>query len=395
MINKTMKYFPLIFSPFASQLGSAIYILGLNWLLVQATGNTKLLGLIEGLGGFAFLLGDFLVGILVDQCNRKKVLVWTDVFATVVCLLGSIFINNGKPQIWLLIVITSVLNLMLAINYPAAKAIIPEVIEKDYLQRFNAISNTFFNMANIIAPIIGGALLAIKSITFSEFLIANAFSYLVAFFMNLLIPYKYSATPRKKESIVSSNIIGFNYVRHHPNLLAYMLAMGIFNFNYAGFSLTTPYIANHFFAGNSASYSMFLVISAIGGLLGGVWLMLQKSKIKPEVIYIEQILYGCVLILCGCFFSIITWMIIAFIYGIFQARFFGSIITFIQNETNGAFLGRVFGLTFLFFDGIQPIGSFIYGFFISTWQQETYIILGLCLLIFFVALLYKKAKFKI
>ncbi len=53
-------------------LGSAIYVLGLNWLLVRATGNTKLLGLIEGLGGLAFLLGDFLVGLLVDQYNRKK-----------------------------------------------------------------------------------------------------------------------------------------------------------------------------------------------------------------------------------------------------------------------------------------------------------------------------------
>ncbi|SYW04857.1 putative permease [Oenococcus oeni] len=46
--------------------------MGLNWLLVRAIGNTKLLGLIEGLGGLAFLLGDFLVGLLVDQYNRKK-----------------------------------------------------------------------------------------------------------------------------------------------------------------------------------------------------------------------------------------------------------------------------------------------------------------------------------
>lgn len=73
-MNSSKKaYFPLMFSPFASQLGSAIYVLGLNWLLVRVTGNTKLLGLIEGLGGLAFLLGDFLVGLLVDQYNRKKV----------------------------------------------------------------------------------------------------------------------------------------------------------------------------------------------------------------------------------------------------------------------------------------------------------------------------------
>ena len=141
MMNKSKKtYFPLVFSPFASQLGSAIYVLGLNWLIVRTTGNTKLLGLIEGLGGLAFLLGDFLVGLLVDQYNRKKVLIWTDVISALMCFISGFYINDQQPQIWLLVAITFILNLMLALNYPAAKAIAPEVVEKAHLQKFNAVS---------------------------------------------------------------------------------------------------------------------------------------------------------------------------------------------------------------------------------------------------------------
>lgn len=120
---------------------------------MQVTGSTKLLGLIEGLGGFAFLLGDFLVGLLVDQHNRKGVLIWTDLISAAICLLGSFFVDNTTPpQTWLLIIITFVLNLMLALNYPAAKAITPEVIAKTRLQTFNALANTVFNFANILAP---------------------------------------------------------------------------------------------------------------------------------------------------------------------------------------------------------------------------------------------------
>nr|WP_252894811.1 hypothetical protein [Liquorilactobacillus satsumensis] len=52
----------------------------------------------------------------------------------------------------MLIIITFVLNLMLALNYPAAKAITPEVIAKTRLQTFNALANTVFNFANILAP---------------------------------------------------------------------------------------------------------------------------------------------------------------------------------------------------------------------------------------------------
>ncbi|WP_243155047.1 MFS transporter [Oenococcus oeni] len=104
------------------------------------------------------------------------------------CLSGNFYVNNEQPQICLLIIITFVLNLMLALNYPAAKAITPEVVIKIYLQKFNAISNTFFNLANMAAPLVGGALLAIKNIDFSEFLLINALSYIVALCMNFLIP---------------------------------------------------------------------------------------------------------------------------------------------------------------------------------------------------------------
>ncbi|KRM97087.1 major facilitator superfamily permease [Liquorilactobacillus aquaticus DSM 21051] len=381
-MNKIKKgYFPLILSPFASQLGSAIYVLGLNWLIVRSTGNTKTLGLIEGLGGLAFLLGDFLVGLLVDQYNRKKVLIWTDIVSALMCFVGSFYVNNEKPQVWLLIAITSILNLMLSLNYPAAKALAPEVVAKTHLQKFNAISNTFFNLANIGAPLIGGALLAIKGIDFMEFLLINALSYIVALMMNLLIPYKNKSDVKgdKKESALASTLTGFKYVKKHPRLLMYMLAMGIFNFCYAGFLLAAPYVAQHFFEGRSTNYSLFLTFSAAGGILGGLWLTFQKREISPQRIYQEQLFCGFVLIICGSFLSLSTWILIALVYGIFQTRFFGSITTFIQGETDTAFLGRIFGLTFLFFDGIQPVGDFIFGFFVSSWNQWTYVILGGCL----------------
>ncbi|MFT8955818.1 MFS transporter [Liquorilactobacillus satsumensis] len=397
MINKLKNpYFPLMLSPFASQLGSAIYVLGLNWLIVQVTGSTKLLGLIEGLGGFAFLLGDFLVGLLVDQHNRKGVLIWTDLISAAICLLGSFFVDNTTPQTWLLIIITFVLNLMLALNYPAAKAITPEVIAKTRLQTFNALANTVFNFANILAPLVGGLLLAIKGIDFSGFLLINALSYFFALLLNLLIPYSFSPALNKagQESIHKSTWVGFKYIKHHPNLLLYMLAMGIFNFCLAGFLLTAPYIGQHFFGGHATNYSLFLTVSASGGLLGGLALALQKRTVTPQIIYREQLFYGIVLVICGTFLSVYTWMTIALVYGFFQARFFGSITTFIQNETDVAFLGRIFGVTFLFFDGVQPIGSFIFGFFINIWQQWTYVILGCCLVVFFLLLLYlRKEKY--
>ncbi|MFT8735821.1 MAG: MFS transporter, partial [Lentilactobacillus hilgardii] len=67
---------------------------------------------------------------------------------------------------------------------------------------------------------------------------------------------------------------------------------------------------------------------------------------------------------------------------------FGSITTLIQNETDLEFLGRVFGLTYLCFDGIQPLGNFLFGFFISSWQHWTYVVIGIFLIVPFGIMLY-------
>uniref|UniRef100_UPI00403F8BBC MFS transporter n=1 Tax=Lentilactobacillus hilgardii TaxID=1588 RepID=UPI00403F8BBC len=384
------SYFSLIFSPFASQLGSAIYLLGLNWLIVRMTGNTKLLGIIEGIGGIGFLLGDLLVGRLVDQYNRKVVLVGTDLMSALMCLVGGIIVDNQKPQIWLLLTITFVLNLMLAINFPAAKAIAPEIIDNAGLQRFNAIANMFFNFASVLAPLIGGVLLAIKSIEFNEFLMINAMSFVIAILLNLLISYQPTKrlADQEPQSILKSNLIGFAYVKKHPKLIMNLFSMAIFNFCFAGYLLAAPYISSHFFGGRSENYSLFLTIYAVGGLIGGIWLTLEKRIVSIRVIYYEELFYGTVLIICGTFLSFFTWILIALICGIVQARFFGSIATLIQNETDLEFLGRVFGLTYLCFDGIQPLGNFLFGFFISSWQHWTYVVIGIFLIVPFGIMLY-------
>ncbi|MFT8917526.1 MAG: MFS transporter [Oenococcus sp.] len=384
-------------SPAVSQLGSALYILGQNWLVVRSTGTTSLLGIIEAVGGVGFFLGDLFIGELVDHHNRKKVLLWTDLLSAVICFFGSFLINNESPQAWLLILMTFTLNFLFTINYPAAKSMAPEIMAGSRLQRFNALANMVFNFANIISPLIGGLLLSIKSIDFSEFVLINAASFLVAAFLNFLIQYSWPQdnVDRSTTSFVQDIANGFKYVFKNKNLFQFILSMAIFNFCSAGCLLIAPYIGNHFFGGKAVNYSIFLAVSAIGGLIGGSLLAIQKQAVSSQTLYREIILEGLSLLVAGLFLpnSLIVWFILAFIIGLIQSRFFSISITLIQKETEIAYLGRIFGLTFLFFDGIQPLGSLIFGYLINSWRQYTYSFIGAMLLLFFCPfLLHNKNK---
>jgi len=383
---------PLLTSPFVSQLGSMVYLLGLNWILVKATGSTALLGTIEGIGGIAFLAGDLLVGVLVDNGNRKKVLIGTDLFAALACLAGALLVTPHHPQTWLLILVTSVLDMMNAINYPAAKAIIPEIITRDSRQRFNALANTTFNLANVLAPLVGGLLLGLRGITFQTFLFINSLSFILGVILNALMTYHYQ--PQTQPTHWWAGIIGgLKYVWAHPDLVSLIIAMAIFNFLYAGINLVQPYIGTHYFGGQASNYSLLLTLIAIGGVLGGVSMAWQRRQVTIQQLIFELLISGAILTFMGLWLTKFTWLAGSLLYGIIQARFSVNTSTLIQAETAINYLGSVFGLSFLAFDGVQPFGSLIFGYLIPVFKQLSFSVFGLLTLIAFGLLLIMTRRF--
>lgn len=381
MKKKAISY-QLILSPFISQCGTAIYLLGLNWFIVHATGDTKLIGWITGLGGVCFVLGDFLAATIVDHHDRKLVMLGCDGVSAAACIAAALLLNPVHMQTWLLIALTGILDLTMSISYPAAKAITPDVIKSAALQRFNAIANTVFSMANIFSPLIGGALLSYRVLNFQGFLLVNALSFVLA---GLLI---WSIRAPRFVSTEDSNMLrdtvsGLQFMFSKRSFVEMMAALGAFNFCAAGFLLTAPFIADTSFHGNVGAYSEFLMLSAVGGLIGGTLLSLQPRSVSAQQVYTEQMIYGALLLALGFNLSHWFWLIAAFCSGFVNGRMFASLATIMQEATPREMLGRVFGLIFLIYDGVQPLGNFFFGNFIHAWGAHTYTVLGVILLLCF------------
>ncbi|WP_155286318.1 MFS transporter [Lacticaseibacillus zhaodongensis] len=382
MKKKRINY-QLILSPFISQLGSAIFLLGLNWLLVKATGDTKLVGLVTGIGGIMYIVGDVVGASLVDHHDRKLVLIACDALAAAACLLGAWLITPANPQTWLLIFVTAVLDLMTAINYPAAKALTPDVIAPSALQSFNAIANTAFSMASVVAPMVGGLLLASKMLGFQGFMLVNAGSYFVAALLNASIKAPRFKPVQAKSHLIGDTISGLSFVFKSRQLTELMLALGAYNFCASGFLLTAPFIADQRFAGQPTAYSNFLLLSAVGGILGGILIATQKRAVSTLQLYLEQIVLALLLIYLGFHLTHPLWLAIAFISGFFDSQLFSSLSTLMQAVTPRPMLGRVIGLIFLVFDGVAPLSNMFFGQFIHAWNAHTYTVLGVLLIVVF------------
>lgn len=381
-------------SPFVSQLGLSVYLIGLNWLIVEATGTTKQLGIIQAVSGVAFIITDVFVGVLVDKYNPKVLILLTNLLSALVNFGGAILVNSNHPQTLLLIVITFSLNIMLAINYPSVKALVPSVIKSNKIQRFNAISNTIYGFASILAPLICSILLSLGNLSFNQFLLVNGLLFLLAALINNRIDSLKSYSINISGKFIENLIEGFQYIRRTRKLILLISAMGIFNLCYSGFILLIPYLAKNYFQSNVSIYSIALLLMSLGGLAGGVNLARQTKSINSSKIYLELVIFSLILLGVVSYFNQYTWLGMVAVFGFVQAQLFGSIPTFIQKETDSKYLGRVFGLAFLAFDGAQPLGSLFFSNFIDSISYKTYIGISIIMFISFLVIFTFDIKYK-
>ncbi|GAB5052008.1 MFS transporter [Pediococcus ethanolidurans] len=368
---------PLFFSPFVSRLGDALFIFGLNWFIVKATGHASLLGIVQGIGGIILVAGDLFAGPMVDKYNRKLIMLMADAVSFFACLIMAVIMDVNEPVFYQLVLLTCVIDIGLAFNFPAAKAVIPEIIRSDKLSIFNSWSNTGLTLADIIAPLFGGFLLTLHWINFKSFLIINALSFLLSFIFTWVLKY----TPEKdhtKETmpILQSLSKGLNYVRHNRDVFGLIIFDAFLAAMYAGFTLLLPYDVDRYYNGDERLYSYVLTLVAVGGMLGGLSFVLDKRKPKVKNNYQDAFILGISLIVTGIWVNYLLLLAIALVYGFYTARMGVRMMTIVQNATEVAYLGRVFSIWFLCFDSMHPFGSFVFGFISDWFNHGTFFVLG-------------------
>ncbi len=104
------------------------------------------------------MLGGAFVGPIVDRYDKKKIMVFSDLYRFVIVLL---MISAQSSLSWLLVLIflQGVGNLFFE---PAKTALIPSLIKKEFIPEAVAFSQSTFMVMAIIAPSIGGILLLSK-----------------------------------------------------------------------------------------------------------------------------------------------------------------------------------------------------------------------------------------
>lgn len=155
---RNRSYRLLWFSQVVSLLGDGITRLLVLYLASKLTSNPMIFSFILIAGYLPGMLGGAFVGPIVDRYDKKKIMVFSDLYRFVIVLL---MISAQSSLSWLLVLIflQGVGNLFFE---PAKTALIPSLIKKEFIPEAVAFSQSTFMVMAIIAPSIGGILLLSK-----------------------------------------------------------------------------------------------------------------------------------------------------------------------------------------------------------------------------------------
>ena len=332
----------------------------LGWLLYDLTGNSMLLGALNGLRALPFLVTGPMAGVAADRMDRRKLLLRTQWVLIATAILFGALVWSPFLHIWHIFLFTLITGVAWTITEPVRMSMIPSMVPKAELANAVALNSGGFNLMKVIGPALGGALIAWFGAAENFFVQAAAYVGVLAMIHGMNFP------PQRAESTRHSAFAnlkeGFAYVWHTPAVLALMTLAYVPRVFAVPYQTLMPVFQKDVLKIGPDGLGLLMAAPGVGAVIAVLALASVGNRIKHQ----GRFLLANILVL-GCFlmlFSQITWFPLALltlvIIGVFQMFFLASTATILQLIVPDELRGRVLSL-YMLDRGFMPLGALFAG----------------------------------
>jgi MFS family permease len=151
----------LVGGQLASNVGNAFFAVALPWYVLRVHGGTVLLGTV--LAGYGVARVATLVpgGAAADRWRPGTVMMATDSAQAVLSGLLALVALANRATLWELLPVAVAIGAANGMFTPGAFSIVPSLLPDDALQAGNAVLNGTSQLAGLVGPAIGGAVVAL------------------------------------------------------------------------------------------------------------------------------------------------------------------------------------------------------------------------------------------
>jgi MFS family permease len=342
--------FRLLFAgELVSLLGTAVAPVALAFAVLDLTGSATDLGYVLAAGWMPQIVFILIGGVLGDRLPRNLVMVGANLLSATAQGASAGLLLAGVAQPWHLAVLAAARGTATAFFFPAAEAVVPQLVEAEFLQPANALIRLAQSSSTVIGAGVGGIAVAAAGPGWA--IAFDAATYLASAL--ILVRMRTARVVGKRgETFIRELIEGWNEFRSREWLWVIVVCASVGNLvATASFAVLGPLIAKRYLGGAPAYGA--IVAAQSGGFIAGGLLSLRWRPARPLLVSTLALLPTAGEIACYAGLRITAVIAtVAFFAGVGLEIFGVNWITALQQHVPTRLLSRV--------NSYDALGSFVF-----------------------------------
>lgn len=372
----------LVFSQVISLVGSGLSDFALAfWVLEDVVGGSSTLLVFSMIFFFVYFPGMLVspfAGTMIDQRNKKAILISSNCIAAVATIFTLIMVLLGSLQVWHIYLAASIKSIAAAFQIPAFQACITLLVKKDDYGKAYGLAQMGESFHRVVSPVIAGSLFSVISIHGIIMIDLLCFVIGVIPLLFISIPETIKAPVKQKLTFWKDTLEGYRFFLKDRGLIHLLAFFVISNF-LMGFVQVwvQPLVyklAELQSVGIDRAVALGSVMTAggVGMMLGSIVMGISggpKNKVRGVLTF--TFLGGIVILAAVVADSLLIFTAGAFVYFLTIPFVMGCNMAIWQRRVPVQYQGRVFSLRRASVLAVLPL-SFILAGIIGDWIEPMF-----------------------
>ena len=359
-------FFKFWFTQALSLIGSGLASFSVIWWITEKTGSSTILATLAVASLLPGILLGPIAGALVDQFDRKWIMIISDAVSALLALLLVALFWTSSIQLWHICVINILRALAGAFQFPAVQSSTSLMVPKEQLARVAGLNQALQGMSMVAIPPLGALLLSVLPVHMILGIDVLTAVVAIGLLFSIHIPQSIShqsitGVPMK---VWQDMRAGFAFLREWPALINIMCIAALLNMVLIpAFTLVPILVTQHF---HGSAFQLGWINAAYGfgiiggGVLLGVWGGF-KRRIFTSLLGLAGLGIGSFII--GTSPRDAYWMAVTgmALVGIMNALANGPFFAVLQSVVPPTMQGRVFTVLMSISMSAAPIGLAVAG----------------------------------
>jgi MFS family permease len=374
-----------------SVFGDHLTFIALPWLVLKLTGDPLAMGSVIAIAAIPRALFMLFGGALSDRFSPRLVMLLSNFlrFLLIGTLAGLTYLDAVDLPV--IFVIAFLFGMADAFLFPAASAMPPRLLEKEYLAAGNSLLQGTLQLTIVFGPMVGGLMLAsfgdagaeVEGLTdrlaLATVFALDALTFLVSLSMLYLVQERFSPEKGGQGSLMGSILDGLRWAWRDTPIRTFMFLMAGLSLVFRGpFMVGIPALANAHLEEGAAGYGIIISALGIGSIIGAVIAGTRKPLAYHwlgKLLLIDFMIFGSIMIFMSQVQVLGFIAALVLVAGILDGYIIVFLTTWVQQHVPAERLGRVMSVVMFVGQGLFPVSAAAAGA-IAGWDLLFMLMLG-------------------